>query len=489
MKSNKKNNDNKSVNNNKSDKIVKSGKSSKINKEFDGYAKSERLYLRVLDYVPIRLEDKRLKLFAKGILKLKSKKHIDVVEKAVNLIMSAEHRDVLPDYPISMFDQGRILLMREHRTIASTKEVVTETTFNVAINERLVKAQKLNGTDVGFIGRLHIMRDAILTEMNSIVSFCLEQKATSAYFDDESIEDLRNNYQVWLKIEYALQEIWGFEKDFKYIKFWAVPGCTCPIFDNEDMYPSENVWVDENCKLHGKGNSGKTTVQEMNQSNNKDQTNNSKKDNKGVVDSGSYVDVMAGKPRPSVDEWAVEILKATQSRATCARGRTACLFLKDDRIIASGYAGSPRGLPHCDDVGHDLVDVLVNNNESVDFILLNNLTTNLLSTNILKEDRRLIKREIEKLKVRESCVRTIHAEQNAIAWAARVGIPLDGSTCYLTMTPCYSCAKLLVQVGVRRVVILGEYKDENSNRKVKELFDEVDKIRAIRMEVFKNNSK
>ncbi|NIR96875.1 MAG: hypothetical protein GWO39_01885, partial [Gammaproteobacteria bacterium] len=58
--------------------------------------------------------------------------------------------------------------------------------------------------------------------------------------------------------------------------------------------------------------------------------------------------------RPSVEEWALQILRATQARATCDRGRCAALILKDNRILAAGYVGSPQGLPHCDDVGHEL---------------------------------------------------------------------------------------------------------------------------------------
>jgi len=90
--------------------------------------------------------------------------------------------------------------------------------------------------------------------------------------------------------------------------------------------------------------------------------------------------------------------------------------------LATGYVGSPPGMAHCDDVGH------------------------LMRTVIDDEGNE-----------REHCVRTVHAEQNAIAQAARYGIALEGSTIYCTMEPCMTCAMLIVSVGATRVVAAHRY--------------------------------
>ena len=119
--------------------------------------------------------------------------------------------------------------------------------------------------------------------------------------------------------------------------------------------------------------------------------------------------------RPTVEEWALEILRATQARATCDRGRCSALILKDNRILASGYVGSPQGLPHCDDVGHDFQETWVDTEAP---------PSDPDGFYMAESGRYLVKKK--------SCIRTIHAEQNAIAWAAREGIALKGGTMYST---------------------------------------------------------
>ena len=121
--------------------------------------------------------------------------------------------------------------------------------------------------------------------------------------------------------------------------------------------------------------------------------------------------------RPGWDEYFLHLVDEVAQRATCDRGKSGCVIVKDKRIIATGYVGSPPGQPHCDDVGHLLRDVIDENSE-----------------------------------VHQHCVRTIHAEQNAIAQAARYGIALEGATLYCTMEPCRVCAMLIVSVGIKRVV-------------------------------------
>ena len=113
-------------------------------------------------------------------------------------------------------------------------------------------------------------------------------------------------------------------------------------------------------------------------------------------------------------------------RSTCDRGHAACVIVKENRILATGYAGSPKGMPHCDDVGHLLRKQYDNQ-------------TGEISTH---------------------CVRTVHAEQNAITQSAKFGVSLTDSTAYVTMEPCFTCAKMLVQVGVKRVVAFKKYHDD-----------------------------
>lgn len=157
--------------------------------------------------------------------------------------------------------------------------------------------------------------------------------------------------------------------------------------------------------------------------------------------------------RPTVEEWALDILRATQARATCDRGRCSALLLKDNRILASGYVGSPQGLPHCDDEGHEFQETWVESGTP-------------------PEDGAPVLRTPEGtyLVRKKSCIRTIHAEQNAIAWAAREGIALKGATLFTTLFPCHSCAKLILQTGI--VSVVAEY-DYHSSAPSKALFDAV----------------
>jgi dCMP deaminase len=126
--------------------------------------------------------------------------------------------------------------------------------------------------------------------------------------------------------------------------------------------------------------------------------------------------------RPSWDEYFMEIAHTVSKRATCDRGRSGCVIVKDKQILVSGYVGSPVGLPHCDDVGHQM-------------------------KKMLHEDG----------SISEHCVRTVHAEQNAICQAAKRGIALDGSTLYCRMTPCRVCAMLIINCGIKRVVCEKKY--------------------------------
>lgn len=126
--------------------------------------------------------------------------------------------------------------------------------------------------------------------------------------------------------------------------------------------------------------------------------------------------------RPNWDEYFLEMVLTVGKRGNCDRGRSGAVIVVDRHIVATGYVGAPVGLPICDDVGH------------------------LMRTSF---DERGGKHE--------NCVRTTHAEANAIAQAAKYGTAIDGGTIYCKMTPCLDCAKLLINAGIMRVVALKRY--------------------------------
>ncbi len=129
-----------------------------------------------------------------------------------------------------------------------------------------------------------------------------------------------------------------------------------------------------------------------------------------------------GYRRPSWDEYFVEVADAISKRATCDRGRSGCVIARERQILVTGYVGSPQGLPHCDEVGHQM-------------------------RKVIHEDGQMS----------QHCVRTVHAEQNAICQAAKRGISIEGATLYCRMTPCRTCAMLLINCGIRRVVCERKY--------------------------------
>lgn len=128
--------------------------------------------------------------------------------------------------------------------------------------------------------------------------------------------------------------------------------------------------------------------------------------------------------RPSWDEYFMEIMHTVSKRATCDRGRSGCVIAKDNQLLVSGYVGSPVGLKHCDEDGHIIKKVM----------------------HIDEGDR-----------ISEHCVRTVHAEQNAICQAAKRGISIDGATLYCRMTPCRTCAMLIINCGIKRIVCEKKY--------------------------------
>jgi len=138
--------------------------------------------------------------------------------------------------------------------------------------------------------------------------------------------------------------------------------------------------------------------------------------------------------RPSWDEYFMKIMEMVGARGSCDRGRAGCVITRDNRIISTGYVGSPIGLPHCDEVGHEMHTVTHENGEQT-----------------------------------RHCIRTTHAEQNAICEAARMGISLLNGTLYCKMTPCYACAKMIINAGIKRVVCAQDY---HASQRSKEIFAE-----------------
>ena len=129
--------------------------------------------------------------------------------------------------------------------------------------------------------------------------------------------------------------------------------------------------------------------------------------------------------RPTWDEYFMEMAELTAKRATCSRRQVGAVIVRDNRAVATGYNGAPRGLAHCEEKGGCLR---------------------------------------EKLGVpsgqRHELCRALHAEQNAIISAASMGNAIEGGTIYITHQPCVICAKMIVNAGIKRIVVREGYPDE-----------------------------
>ena len=135
--------------------------------------------------------------------------------------------------------------------------------------------------------------------------------------------------------------------------------------------------------------------------------------------------------RPSWDDYFMAVAKIVGTRSTCDRLHAGAVLVKNNRIISTGYNGSPPGLEHCDDVGH-----------------------------LMEEGH---------------CVRTIHGEHNALLQAATIpGASTDGSTMYTKYNPCIHCAKYVVAAGVTRVVLGKIYRGEKAVEYLKQAGLQVD---------------
>jgi dCMP deaminase len=133
-------------------------------------------------------------------------------------------------------------------------------------------------------------------------------------------------------------------------------------------------------------------------------------DNNGRPTNGTYA------KRLPWDRDFMQIAIQVATRSTCDRKHVGAVIVRDKTILSTGYNGSVRGMPHCDDVGHIMED--------------------------------------------SHCIATVHAEANAIIQAAKNGTGIDGADIYVTASPCWNCFKLIANSGIKRVFYLEFYRDE-----------------------------
>ncbi len=119
--------------------------------------------------------------------------------------------------------------------------------------------------------------------------------------------------------------------------------------------------------------------------------------------------------RPSWEEYFLKVAMLVSERATCPRMHCGCVLVRDKRILSTGYNGSIPGDDHCEDVGCRVVD--------------------------------------------NHCIRTIHAEMNALLQCSIHGVSTAGATAYVTNMPCTNCAKSLIAAGIKEIVIFSDYHD------------------------------
>lgn len=148
--------------------------------------------------------------------------------------------------------------------------------------------------------------------------------------------------------------------------------------------------------------------------------------------------------RPSWDEYFLGIAKLVSTRSTCLRRHVGALIVKDRRVLATGYNGTPSGIKHCDDAG------------------------------CMRNRMKIPSGE------RHELCRGLHAEQNALLQAALYGISVRGSTFYITNQPCIICAKMIINAGVKEIVIAGAYPDKMAEGFLKEA--------GIRLRKFKTSA-
>ncbi|MBR5000867.1 MAG: cytidine/deoxycytidylate deaminase family protein [Firmicutes bacterium] len=146
------------------------------------------------------------------------------------------------------------------------------------------------------------------------------------------------------------------------------------------------------------------------------------------------------KNRPNWDEYFMEMAELARTRTTCLRRGVGAVIVKDNRVMATGYNGAPAGVAHCDETG------------------------------CLRQQM-----NVPSGKCHELC-RGLHAEQNAIIQAATLGQSIEDGTMYVTHQPCVICAKMIINAGIKRIVVREAYPDEMAT----EILDEAG-IRVIHL--------
>ena len=148
--------------------------------------------------------------------------------------------------------------------------------------------------------------------------------------------------------------------------------------------------------------------------------------------------------RASWDEYFMQIAEIVKTRSTCLRRQVGALIVKDNRIITTGYNGAPEGIKHCSDLG-----------------------------SCLRSELKIPSGE------RHELCRALHAEQNAIIQAAKIGVSTQGATMYVTLQPCVICAKMAINAGIQKIVYKGDYPDELSLNMLNEANVELIKVGGI----------
>jgi len=138
------------------------------------------------------------------------------------------------------------------------------------------------------------------------------------------------------------------------------------------------------------------------------------------------------KNRPSWDEYFMQMAELARTRSTCLRRGVGAVIVKDNHVLATGYNGAPSGLSHCSETG------------------------------CIREQMKIPSGQHHEL------CRALHAEQNAIIQAAKMGVKIDGATLYCTTQPCIICTKMIINAGIKRVVIVESYPDALAKKMAEE---------------------
>lgn len=145
---------------------------------------------------------------------------------------------------------------------------------------------------------------------------------------------------------------------------------------------------------------------------------------------------MSSDSRVSWHEYFMNIARQVATRATCDRKSVGAVIVRDKTILSTGYNGSIRGLPHCTDAGHMMED--------------------------------------------DHCVRTVHAEANAIVQAAKNGVRIEGGDIYTTASPCWNCFQLIANSSIERIYYGEFYRDTRSIEIARELGIELVDLSELR---------